>query len=206
MLDAPKEVLEEVMKECEETLIIPLTKNKPQWMLMPVGLVGAGKTTVIKPLAERLGLIRLSTDEVRQKLKLKGYSYEGCREIIRELSNKYLNLGYSLAFDANTGSKIGMEYNKKTLEAFPNVHQVFIYVNPPEEFIINKLKNYKHTWLFKDSEHAVKSFYENKKDFSRPNLPFVYEFDPSRSDLAKQIDEAVIAINKLLTTNTINKN
>ena len=200
MLNAPKEILEAVTKECEESLVIPPTKNKPQWMLMPVGLVGAGKTTVVKPLCEHLGLVRLSTDEVRQKLKEKGYSYEGCRDIIRELAIKYLNLGYSLALDANTGSKTGMEYNEKLAKDFPNVHQVFVHVNPPEEFIVSKLKDREKTWLFRDADHAIKSFYENKQNFSLPDLPFVYEFDPSRSDLAKQIDEAVLAINKVLTT------
>lgn len=165
---------------------------------MPVGLIGAGKTTVIKPLSERLGLIRISTDEVRQRLKERNYSYEGCRDITHELSKKYLGLGYSIAIDGNTGSKAGIEYNEKTATTFPHVRQLFIYINPPEAFIINKLKNYHHSWLFKDSEHAVMSFYENKKNFSLPNLPFVYEFDTSRDDLEKQIDEAVTAIKKVL--------
>ena len=136
--------------------------------------------------------------KTRQKLRERGYSYEGCRDIIHVLSKKYLDLGYSLAIDANTGSKAGIEYNEKTAKAFPNVRQIFIYVNPPEEFIVNKLKNYEHTWLFKDGEHAVQNFYENKKNFSRPNLPFVYEFDTSRNDLTAQIDEAVVAIKKVL--------
>lgn len=65
MPDAPKEILEKGAREYEESLVIPTTKSCPQWMLMPVGLVGAGKTTVVKPLARRLGLIRMSTDEVR---------------------------------------------------------------------------------------------------------------------------------------------
>lgn len=194
MIDAPKEVLEEVAKEYEKSLIIPGVKNKPQWMLMPVGLIGAGKTTVVKQLATRLGLIRMSTDDVRQMLKERGYSYEGCRNITHEISKKYLNLGYSIAIDANTGSKAGIEYNKRTAKMFPGVRQIFVYMNPPEDFIINKLKNYQHTWLFSDSDQAVKSFYKNKKAFSRPDLSFVYEFDTSRDDLTTQIDEAVVAI------------
>jgi shikimate kinase len=198
MPDAPKEVLEEVAREYEESLVLPRVKSSPQWMLMPVGLVGAGKTTVVKPLSERLGLIRMSTDEVREKLKERGYSYEGCREITHELSKKYLRLGYSLAIDANTGSTAGIEYNQKTAETFPNVRQIFIYVNPPDEFVVNKLRNYKHSWLFSDAEEAVQNFYENKKRFQKPDLPFVYEFDTSRSDLDAQIDESVDVIKKVL--------
>src|SRR3989304_39914 len=50
-MNAPKEVLEEVKKKYERSLVIPNTKPSPQWILMPVGVVGSGKTTVVKPLA-----------------------------------------------------------------------------------------------------------------------------------------------------------
>ena len=90
--DSPKEVLDEVMEEYEKTLVVPNHKSSPQWMLMPVGLVGSGKTTIVKPLAEHFGLIRISTDEVREQLKRRGYSYEGAREITHELQKKYLSL------------------------------------------------------------------------------------------------------------------
>lgn len=196
--DAPKEVLDELMKEYEKTLIIPDRKPSPQWMLMPVGLVGAGKTTVVKPLVEHFGLVRISTDEIRKQLKLRGYTYEGAREMTHELQKKYLELGYSVAIDANTGSPHGIEFNKKTKEAFPQVRQVFIHINPPEEFIVNKLKNYRHTWLFKDGEHAVERFNFHKKNFTLPDLPFVYTFDPSRGDFQNQLKEGVTAIETAL--------
>ncbi|MDE1944098.1 MAG: hypothetical protein KGH97_01205 [Patescibacteria group bacterium] len=46
-----------------------------QVFLAPVGRVGAGKTTVVKPLAERLGLVRISSDEIRKLLKERGLGY-----------------------------------------------------------------------------------------------------------------------------------
>lgn len=115
-----------------------------------------------------------------------------------EIQKKYLELGYSVAIDANTGSPHGLEFNKKTKEAFPQVRQIFIHINPPEEFIINKLRNYRHTWLFKDAEHAVERFNFHKGKFSLPDLPFVYTFDPSRDDLPKQLEEGIQAIEKTL--------
>jgi predicted ATPase len=196
--DAPKEVLREISREYEQTLVIPEHKPSPQWMLMPVGMIGAGKTTVAKPLAEHFGLIRISTDEVRERLQRRGYSYGGARDITHELSKKYLTLGYSIAIDGNTGSRSGLEYNKKTSEAFPQVRQVFIHISPPEEFIVNKLKNYRHTWLFKDGEHAVASFTMHKKDFMLPDLPFVYTFDPSRDDFPEQLKQGIEAIENSL--------
>lgn len=196
---APPEVLAEVEKDFEATLAVPENKPKKQWMLMPVGRIGAGKTTVVKPLAKHFDLIRFSTDEVRKMLRERGYSYEGCREIINSLSRKYLNQGYSVVFDANTGSKHGVEYNAKTAVDFPGVPQIFIHINPPDEFIINKLRNYKHTWLFKDGEHAVSRYLAHKNDNPDPgNFDFVYEFDTSRSDLNDQIEEAIEVISKKL--------
>jgi predicted kinase len=192
--DAPHDVLEEVIQEYENTLHIPHEKPTPQWMLMPVGLIGAGKTTVIKPLSERLHLIRLNTDDVRKLLRERGYSYEGARDIILTLCKKYLGLGYSLALDANTGSKAGLEYNARSIEEFPHVRQLFVHIDPPEEFIINKLKNYHHTWLFTDGDNAVNHYLENKNGFTLPDLHFIYTFDPSREDLLQQIDEGAKAL------------
>jgi predicted kinase len=189
VLNAPQEVLDEIANEYESTLLIPENKLSPQWMLMPVGLIGAGKTTVVRSLAERLNLIRLNTDDVREMLKRRNYSYEGARDVVLSLCKKYLSLGYSLALDANTGSKTGLEYNARSVEGSPHVRQLFVHINPPEEYIVNKLKSYHHTWLFRDSEHAVKSYLENKEAFSLPNLHFVYTFDPSREDLPRQIEE-----------------
>ncbi|MCR4277754.1 MAG: ATP-binding protein [Candidatus Berkelbacteria bacterium] len=196
--NAPQKVLEEVAREYEQTLIVPDKKPSPQWMLMPVGLVGAGKTTVVKPLAEHFGLIRISTDEIREQLKRRGYTYEGAREITHELQKKYLNLGYSIAIDANTGSPHGLEFNKKTKEEFPQVRMIFIHINPPEEFIVNKLKNYPHTWLFKNGEHAVERFRFHRKNFTLPDVPFIYTFDPSRDDIFEQLKRGIEAIENSL--------
>ncbi|MFA7302798.1 MAG: AAA family ATPase [Candidatus Paceibacterota bacterium] len=186
------------MEEYDKTLIIPDHKPAPQWMLMPVGLIGAGKSTVVKPLSERLGLVRIATDEVRKRLKLRGYSYEGARDVSQALSTKYLTLGYSVAVDANTGSPFALPYNKINREAFPEVRQIFVHIHPPVEFIINKLRNYPHTWLFEDGEHAVERFLFYKEQYKLPDIKFAYTFDTSRDDLPVQIEEGIVAIQKAL--------
>ncbi|MCE9643968.1 ATP-binding protein [Candidatus Parcubacteria bacterium] len=201
-MNAPQEILEEVEREYEETLVIPAAKPSPQWMLMPVGVIGVGKTTVVKPIAERMGLVRVSTDDIRERLKAHGYSYEGARDIAHRITKKYLSLGYSVAIDGNTGSTNGLEYNKKTLEAFPQVRQLFIHINPPDEFVVKKLKNYNHTWLFRDGDHAVEAFLTNKKNFVLPDLPFVYTFDTSK-DLSGQLDAGIEVINTALKSPAI---
>ncbi|OGG48938.1 hypothetical protein A3G63_03395 [Candidatus Kaiserbacteria bacterium RIFCSPLOWO2_12_FULL_52_8] len=199
-MDAPEAVLEEVGRDYEKTLVVPEVKPSPQWMLMPVGLIGSGKTTVVKPLAKHFGLIRVSTDEIREQLKQRGYTYKGAREIAHELTKKYLRLGYSIAVDGNTGSMTGLEYNKKTAEAFPHVQQLFIHINPPDKFVIDKLNKYPHTWLYKDGSHAVDNFLTNKKNFTLPNLSFVYTFDTAKENLPSQLDEAIKTIDAVLSS------
>ncbi|MEK7114397.1 MAG: AAA family ATPase [Patescibacteria group bacterium] len=197
-LNAPREVLEKVAREYERTLVIPEHKPSPQWMLMPVGLIGSGKTTVVKPLVEHFGLIRISTDEVRERLKKHGYSFEGAREIAHGVTEKYLDLGYSIAVDANTGSVKGFEFNKKTREAFPRVRQLFIHINTPEAFIISNLKNRHKPWIFRDADHAIEQFHFHKNNFTLPGLPFVYTFNLSRGDLPAQLTEGIAVIEDAL--------
>lgn len=198
MHNAPKEILEEIEKEYENTLVIPIQKPPVQWILMPVGLIGTGKTTVVKPLAEKLNLVRISTDDIRQRLKARGYSYEGCHIIAQKLAIKYLKAGYSIAVDGNSGSKTGLADSQKAKELFPHVRQIFIHINPPEEFVINKLKNYPHTWLFRDADHAVENFLTNQKEFVLPSTHFVYTFDPSKENLSEQIEQGTLAIKQEL--------
>ena len=197
--NAPKEILEKVFQEYEKTLVIPIDKPLPQWILMPVGLMSSGKTTTVTLLADHFKLIRISTDEVRKRLKERGYSYEGCREIVYDMGQKYLKLGYSIAIDANTGSEEGVKYAQKTKEIFPSIPQIFIHVNPPVEFIVEKLQNYK-TWLFKSKEHAIERFYFHKNNLKLPDVPFVYTFDPSKGNFQEQIEEGIAAIENALRT------
>jgi hypothetical protein len=200
MPNASQEVLDEIGLEQEKSLKLPERISGPQWMLMPVGLIGAGKSTVVRPLVEHFGLVRISTDEIREKLKTRGYSYEGSVELATALGKKYLGLGYSVAFDANTGSTQGLRRNAEVHEAFPEAKQIFIHIDPPDAFIIDKLRNYHHTWLFKDGDHAVESFLKNKKESVLPDLPFVYRFDPSKDNLPEQLEEGIGAIKRAIGT------
>jgi shikimate kinase len=196
--DAPPEVLDEVAKEYEQTLVIPDHTHSPQWMLLPVGMVGSGKTTVVKALAEHFGLVRISTDGLRERLKNRGYSYEGARDISHDLTKKYLQLGHSVAIDANTGSKFGIEHARKIREAFPQVRYVYIHSNPPESFILANLRNSDKPWLYRDAQHAIDSFHVHKETYAVPDMPFVYTFDPARGDFTKQLSEGIAAIESFL--------
>lgn len=187
---------EEVAKEYEKTVVMPEQKGK-QFLLCSVGLVGAGKTTVLKPLAEKFGLVRISTDEIRKILKEKGYGYKAAESIALSVGEKYARQGHGIAIDADC-SRAEKRREIEEVARKINIPVIWIHVNPPEEFIINKLKNYPHTWLFKDAEQAIQNYYARKPLHEKLDFDFTYTFDTSRSDLGKQIDEASEKIKRKL--------
>ncbi len=160
---------------------------------MSYGVVGSGKTTVIKPLSKKLSLLRISTDEIRKLLKENGYGYESVKDMAYGLAEKYLSLGFSIAVDGDCNSEEAQKRIKELKEKYGFVI-FWVHINPPEEFIINKLKNYNHTWLFTDANQAIENYKSSKVRHTNLDFPFAYTFDTSRDDLAKQIDEAVSII------------
>lgn len=186
---------EKIIQEYEKTLEIPNNKFEKQIMICPVGTVGSGKTTVIKPLSKKLSLLRISTDEIRKLLKENDYGYDSVKDLAYYLVDKYIKRGFSVAVDGNCSSKEAQDKIKELKEKY-KIKVFWIHINPPEEFIINKLKNYKHTWLFKDFEQAIANYKSSKVKYKNINFNFIYTFDTSQNNLEEQIREAVFVINK----------
>lgn len=189
--------LERITKLYVEQLAVPSERPERQFLLCPIGLVGAGKSTVIKPLVERLHLVRVSTDEIRKLLKEQGYNHIRTSEIAYSIISDFARNGHSIAIDADcAGNNVAdtITQSAKTIGA----KVVWIHINPPEAFIINKLKNFQHTWLFKDADEAIANYYRRKPLHEHLDYPFIYTFDPSRPDLPKQLNEAVKLIEAFL--------
>lgn len=186
--------LETILSETEDSLVIPDSKPKHQILLCPVGLVGAGKTTVVEPLSQRLNLVRISTDEVRKRLKEKGYNLVRTIEIGKKLIERYLQKGYNVAIDADCSGQYELV---SALTTNTPITPVWIHINPPESFILNKLKTFKHSWLFKDAGEAIANYHRRKPLHENLDMPFVYTFDTSREDLSQQIEEAVEQIRQI---------
>ncbi len=92
-----KALIEEVLQKYEESLILPLQPSRRLFLLCPVGLVGAGKSTVTVPLAERLSLVRISRDELRKLLKERGSGYEEIEEMTKVLLFLLVSVSLSIA-------------------------------------------------------------------------------------------------------------
>jgi len=187
------------MQEYKKSLVVPQQPKRKLFMLCPVGLVGSGKTTVVKPLCEMLSLVRISGDEVRRLLKERGMGYEPLVPIAKALAEEFLAQGISVAIDSDSVSP----RNRKVIADSQTKYSalpVWVHIAPPEKFILDKLRNFKHTWLFKDAEEAVANYEQRKPLHSNLDINFIYTFDTSRDDVALQIQEAAERIEKLVAS------
>ncbi len=197
MIDLSETQFQDFADEYQDTIDIPQQKGR-QFLLCPIGIVGSGKTTVLKPLAEKLGLVRVSSDDIRKTLKEKGFSYKRTEDIAFSVADHFIDKGYGIAIDADC-VRLDKKKQIEEISIKRAIPLVWIHINPPEEFILNKLRNYPHTWLYKDAEDAINNYEARKRLHRNLHFNFAYTFDTSKPDLNEQIDEAVTAIKKSIS-------
>ncbi len=195
--DLPDGKVGEIISWYEQSLVFPKTKPSKQFLLCPIGLVGAGKTTVVKPLSKKLNLLRISTDEIRLLLREKGYNYLRTKEIAYTIVKNYLGKGYSIAIDADCVSPETQQHIKRLREKY-RLEIIWIHINPLHTFIEQKLRTYPYTseGLFKNAQVGIENYKRRKSLHKNINFPFTYTFNTSQPDLQSQIDEAVKEIRK----------
>lgn len=189
-----------ILKEYEQTLVLPTSKSQPQFTLCPVGLTGSGKTTVATALSEKLDLLRICRDDMRRISKQKNYDYStSLNEMTRYIIEKYLQQGYNIAIDADCIGSV-REYMDQMQQRI-GIVPVWIHINPPESFMIanNSRRTFENTnGLFKDADAALAAYERRKPLHQHLTLPFVYTFDPSKDNFNQQIDEACEKIREYL--------
>lgn len=184
------EIYAQIKSEYLRQVQIPDSKPSTQYLLCPIGLVGAGKTTVVKPLADKLSLVRISGDEIRKLFKESGYGYEKVYDLAFELINEFISQGYSICIDSDCAGKI--EQIQKAASK-NNLQIVWIHINPPEEFIINKLSNLTPNWLG-TAEEMIENYYERKSLHKDIDLNFTVIFNTSQPNIQNQIENSVSVI------------
>jgi len=177
----------------------PEAQQKPQFCLCVIGLVGAGKSTVLRKIANHLPIIRVSGDEVRKMIYEKGLP-EVSAEILAEMNaitvSRLVGEGYRFAYDNDFAhpdirSIMLAERQKSSVPVF------WIRVSPPEQFILNKLRAHPQpTHLFKSTDEAITRYYQRKELHTAQaaelaRLPYLYTFDTSAPDLDEQVAAAV---------------
>lgn len=178
-----------VIEKYEKLIEIPKKISLYQFILAPVGLVGSGKTTVIRPLSRYFSLIRISSDEVRVILKSlynTSYTQNDVLYIITFLLKKYIKMGYGVAIDSNCENK--KDLISKLIKEF-NIKVIWININPPESFILEKLANmnYLPGHVFKDANQALNTYLKDKPIQRNLDMNFLSEIDTSKKDLEREI-------------------
>ncbi len=181
----------------ERTLVLPKVKPEPQFYLVSVGLMGSGKSTVLKRLSEMLGLVRICGDDIRKVVFENEGNEEDTWEIGRRVVEKYVAQGYSIAHDTDGATAKTQAAIAKQAQEY-GVKTVWVHVNPPESFILANLDRPKPKWLFESQEAARAKYLERKKLHENLDIQFAFEFDPSRSDFELQIEQAAAGIQGLL--------
>lgn len=174
-----------------ESLVIPELKPPQQILLCPVGLVGAGKTTVVKPISEALDAVRISSDELRKRLKESGFDYTNLKELLLPIVTDLFKAGHSIALDMDCGSPTIIEavrsYEAKGCKAF------WLRINTPKEFIFQKFRNHPPSWLADNPQQMIENYEAQAKVRAEANFApdYFYTFDTSQPDLPEKIADCI---------------
>lgn len=181
--------LEEVAAKFSSEIEVPRVKPQKQFFFCPVGLVGAGKTTITKPISTDLNLVRLSSDELRKILKENGHNYESVKDIGFRIAKEFIDQGYSLAFDMDCGNLEVQDFVQSTAKE-KNASIIWVKVTAPEDFIFNKFRNHPPSWLSDNPEKMINNHLAQKEKRAKENshFDFLYIFDTSLPNLKEQID------------------
>ncbi|MFA5987328.1 MAG: AAA family ATPase [Candidatus Paceibacterota bacterium] len=194
-----RKTFEEIKNDFRASIEIPKNTPKKQFFFCPVGLVGAGKTTVTRPISKRLGLVRLSSDELRKILKENSYDYGSVKDIGFEMAQDFAKEGYSIAFDMDCGSPKAKESIEKLADE-TGAKIIWAHLNTPEEYILEKFKKHEPSWLADNPQVMIDNYFVQKERREKENTQFSYDFtfDTSRPDLDKQIDDCIEKIKILV--------
>jgi predicted kinase len=193
--------LEQIERDMKASIHIPEHRPIRQLFFCPVGLVGAGKTTITKPISEKLGLVRLSSDELRKMLKENGHDYSSVRKIGLAIATDFAYKGYSIAFDMDCGNPEVKDF-VESLALKRGAQAVFVHVYAPQEFIFDKFRRHPPSWLANDPQIMIENHLSQKeiRGKEKTQFDFLFAFDTSKPDLKEQIEHCYQKILRLLDT------
>ncbi len=194
-----KKTLGEIEIDYISSLKIPENKPAKQIFFCPVGLVGAGKTTITKPIAERMGLLRLSSDELRKILKENGHDYSPVKDMGFKIAKDFAHKGFSIAFDLDC-SNIDSKNFIEDLAADLKAEIIWVHIKTPESHIFEKFRKHPPTWLADNPQMMIDNYNSQKEKRARENTHFDFfmTFDTSKDDVSGQIEEGIKRIQYFL--------
>ena len=187
-----------IFQEYEKKIPLPERNNRKQWILAVVGLVGSGKTTVVKSVAERLGMARISTDMLRHILAENGFNMLRVVDLSKMITQKYLEAGYSVAID---GDSIAPEHRELFAKAakFFGIPMQLIHMNTPEVATLERLNQNiteQHSGLVRIAEQSIEDHVRRKPLHEKhlSEITFDAEFDISKPNFDHDLEGFITAL------------
>lgn len=173
-----------------------IDKQVPQYFVATIGLVGAGKTTVLKKMNEHLRIVRVSSDELRERLHDASLDVARAPYVALYVITQVERAGFSIIADADAVQKVARDEIAERERR--GIYIFWLKVDAPGAIIENRLRlrNFSPSPLFDDAEHALavlneRKFLHEKYAIELAKLPYIYTFDTSQSSLDSQVIEAV---------------
>jgi shikimate kinase len=186
----PKDI--EIIKDKYlKNIVFPKNKPKKQLFFCPVGLIGAGKTSITRPISEKLSLVILSSDGLRKILKKDGYDFSLLKKIGFEIATTLASKGFSVSFDMDCGNPEVKKFVEELSEKL-NARIIWVNINTPEEYILKgfvKDADYR-SWLTDNPQGMIENYFAQKEKRFKENTKFIFDyvFDASK-DIKKQIED-----------------
>jgi predicted kinase len=183
--------IEIINKRSSQTALQPMTHK---FFICPVGLLGSGKSTVLKQLESKLPFVRVSGDEIRELI----YREDGDQRIAWQVGARvvqhYVELNLNIAHDTDCATPATIENVEHLAKEF-GYKIYWVHITTPVKFIENKLRNYPHTYLFRNADEAIARLHEREETHkSLPSLSFIHTVDVSSEGFHQEVDMLALKI------------
>lgn len=182
-----------IVHEYCTSLVLP--RKQTPWLLCSIGLVGVGKSTVMKRLCETFGLVRLVNDDVRVLLRTRGFNLTRASEVAFQVLLGLVADGYAVGVDADCVSKqlVIPAYVKEE-----NIPVIWVHVTASEEVIMARLHEDNIARGYRGPQ-AIADYYRRKPLHEKSLLVTpAYTFRTDLENTEEQFYKAEVAIRAAL--------
>src|SRR3989344_2065451 len=183
-----------------EGISVPRKKSENPIIVAPYGPSCVGKTTVMRYVAQELGLSHIQNDEIRIFLRNKGIDENEILyrcNLLGRVGEYFLKKGYGIVLDANFATNHDHLLKAKKLAEKYKASFFLIRVIAPEPYVIEKLRNKKFLsqdvgGLLPDAETAIEHFKRSLTQFDYEKLmPSTLTIVDSSEQLEPQLEKSI---------------
>ena len=203
-----KEQLNKLVVDFLSRLQLPAEKAEKLFIVATIGLIGSGRSTVAKMVADKVkGAVLLSSNSARYLLKEAGLPWgDNVRQILKGVATDLLSRGYSVVFDGNAADgEDRKNINEIAAQTGASVHYIRINIDPETAQKRERAKYDDPNWVssFNDfrvntTEKILKNLderiklHQELKSSDIPNLLGEVDNNGSLEELEKQVNELIV--------------